>query len=331
MAFPTAVGSNYGQYSGQFIPQVWAAKLNAKFYATTVFGAIANTDYEGEIRDFGDRVTINNVPTIAIRNYTVGTPLTYDVPTPTTVDLFIDKGKYFAFEVNDVMELQSKPNLMDTFTSDASAQLRVAVDSNILFNTYSKAAAANVGATAGVNTQSYNLGTDTAPLDLTVVDEALNAILRMASVLDEQNAPDDGRWCVIDPATRNALMRSKLSEAQITGDATSPLRNGKIGRIDRFDLYLSNLLPRIGTVTAGSGSYQSGDGTESGTSISGVVTGQRIIMAGHRSAITFASQIVKTEQLRNQNDFGDYVRGLHVYGFEVLKPDTLTYAVVKGS
>jgi hypothetical protein len=111
----------------------------------------------------------------------------------------------------------------------------------------------------------------------------------------------------------------------VTGDSQSMLRNGKIGTIDRFTVYVSNLLPRAAAGTATP--YVSGDGSESTiTSTSNLK--RRIIIAGHKSAITFASQMTKMETVRNPNDFGDYVRGLNVYGFLVAKPQSLTYAVV---
>lgn len=34
-------------YSGTFIPVLWSGRLNAKFWATTTFGACANTNWEG--------------------------------------------------------------------------------------------------------------------------------------------------------------------------------------------------------------------------------------------------------------------------------------------
>ena len=153
-------------YSGTFIPALWSSKLNQKFYKATVFGEIANTSWEGEIKGMGDKVVINNIPTLSISNYTAGTNLTYQVPTPNTVELNIDKGKYSAFQVNDVLEYQAKPNLIDTFSNDAAEQMKIAIDSTVIFNTFSQGAAANKGATAGVNSGAYNLGTDTSPIML---------------------------------------------------------------------------------------------------------------------------------------------------------------------
>lgn len=309
-------------YSGTFIPTLWSAKMNAKFYKATVFGEIANKNWEGEINNLGDKLIINNVPNLNISNYTAGTNLTYQVPTPSTVELNVDKGKYFAFQVNDVLEYQSKPKLIDTFSGDAAEQMKISIDSTVIFNTFTQAVAANRGATAGVNSGSYNLGTDTAPVTLTGAN-ILPLITSLSSVLDEQNVPESDRWLLIDPATRQFLMQSNLAQAQFMGDDTSMIRNGKIGKIDRFTVYVSNNLPR----GAAGFTYASGDGTEGNTTSAGTAK-RRAIIAGHTSAIAWAASMTKMETVRNQNDFGDYIRGLNVYGYSVVKPDAMAYAVV---
>ncbi len=322
--YPVAAPFNTNPpYSGNFIPAVWSAKLNAKFYAASVYGDIANTDWQGEISSMGDKVVINTAPDITVANYTVGSGVTYQVPTPNAQELLIDKGKYFAFQINDVLEFQAKPNLLDMFSTDAAEQMRTAIDSTVIYNTFSGAAAANKGATAGAKSASYNLGTDAAPVTLTA-SNVLQKILEMASVLDEQNIPQSDRWLLIDPFTRSLLMQSNLAQAQFMGDATSPVRNGLIGMIDRFKVYVTNQLPKAvaGTATP----WLSGDGSENSiTSASNLK--RRAIIAGHKSAITFASQITKMETVRNTADFGDYIRSLNVYGYKVVKPEAMTVLV----
>lgn len=302
-------------YSGSFIPTLWSAKLNAKFYAATVFGEIANTNWEGDIKALGDKVVINNIPTITINDYTVGTNLSYEVPTPNTLTLQIDKGKYFAFQVNDVLAMQSEPKLMDVFSNDASMQMKIAIDSSVLKGTFQGGAAANKGATAGRLSGSFNLGTDAAPVSLSG-SNILQTITAMSAVLDEQNVPETERYLVIDPATRQTLMSSNLAQAQFMGDGQSIVRNGKIGIIDRFTVYVSNQLPK-----ADAGKDWDG-ATSAGTAK------RRAIMAGHKSGISFASQMTKMETVRNPNDFGDFVRGLNVYGYTVAKPESLVLGVV---
>lgn len=311
-------------YSGKFIPTLWSSKLNAKFYASTVFGEIANTDWEGEIKSLGDKVVINNIPTISISTYTIGSGLTYEVPTPDTLEMQIDKAKYFAFQVNDVIVHQSQPRMMDMFSNDAGQQMKISIDSNVLYNTFQSANASNSGATAGAKSSSYDLGTDDAPVTLTAAN-VLSLLTSFAAVLDEQNVPETDRFLLIDPATRQLLMQSNLAMANFMGDSSSMVRNGKIGMIDRFTTYVTNQLPKAaaGTNTA----YSSGDGTETSITSTGDAK-RRILVAGHKSAISFASQMTKMETVRNPSDFGDYVRGLNVYGFKVVKDTALTYAVV---
>jgi hypothetical protein len=326
MVYPVAGGAFASAgYSGTFIPSVWSAKLNAKFYAASVFGEIANTDWQGDIAGMGDKVVINAAPTLTVRDYVAGGSLTYEAPATVSQDLLIDKGKYFAFQVNDVLEYQSKPSMIDTFSTDGAEQMRIAMDSTVLYNTFSLAAANNKGATAGLVSASYDMGTDATPVTLTPA-LALQKILEMASILDEQNVPESDRWLVIDPYTRTMLMQSNLSQAQFMGDSTSTVRNGKIGTIDRFTVYVSNSLPKAAAGTATP--WNSAVGAEVSVTSTGTVAKRRAIMAGHKSAITFASQITKMETVRNQTDFGDYIRSLNVYGYKVVKPESLVQLIV---
>ena len=307
--------------SGSFIPTLWSAKLNQKFYKSTVFGEIANTSYEGEISGLGDKVVINNRPDITISDYQVGTSLSYQVPAPSTVELPIDRAKYFAFQVNDVVEHQSQPKLMDMFSDDAAMQMKIAIDTSVLLGTATKQGiwndvpAANQGATAGAISGGYNLGTATAPVTLTA-NNVLATLTALAGVLDEQNIPETERWLLIDPLTRQILMQSNLAQAQFMGDDKSMVRNGKIGMIDRFTVYVTNNLPKAAAAQDYFGAAAAGTAK------------RRLIMAGHKSAVTFASQMTKMETVRNPSDFGDYVRGLNVYGYKTIIPTGLASALV---
>jgi len=313
-------------YSGAFIPTLWSSKLLAKFYQNTMLSEVTNTDYEGELKNQGDTVRIRLAPSISISDYTVGQTLSYEVPTPIFQDMQVKKGKYFGVQVNDVLAYQSDMNLMNMFTEDAAKQLKIAIENEVFFNSFvtEGPAAQNEGATAGKISAAYNLGTDVAPIDQATPENVLKAILRMSTVLDEQNVPEDGRFLVISPFDRHLLMQSNIAQAYFTGDQSSTIRTGKIGMLDRFSVYVSNLLPR----------GEAGKALVAGlsaTSTGGAVTNakaRRIMVAGTKAATSFAMTINKTEPLRNQTDFGDIVRGLAVYGRKVVKPEALVTAVV---
>ena len=245
-------------YSGTFIPTLWSGKLAQKFYAATVFGEIANTDWQGDITGMGDTVIINTIPTITINSYSIGQNLAYEIPAPSTISLTISKGKYFGVNVNNVLELQAKPKLMDVFTNDAAMQMKINIDTDVLAGTFNQGAAANQGATAGAISAAFNLGTDAAAITLTA-SNILQQITAMSSVLDESNVPETDRWLIITPTERQILMQSNLAQAQFMGDPSSVLRNGKIGMIDRFTVYVSNLVPRAAAT-------YNWDGTQTGAS-----------------------------------------------------------------
>lgn len=300
MAYPIASGMP--AQSGTFIPTLWAGKWLEKFYASSVLTAIANTDYEGMISQQGDKVIIRQVPDIMIRDYVAGQTLTYERPDAATVELLIDKGKYFAPIIDDVIAVQSDLDQMDAWTTDSAEQMKISVDRDVLgaIPVDTTIATRNKGTTAGLISQNLNLGTSGSPVQLTR-QNVLDKLLDLGQALDEQNIPETGRWVVL-PAWAVALIKkSDLKDASLSGDGTSIMRNGRVGMIDRFTLYSSNLLS---AVTDGSNRCF-------------------YIMAGHKVGFTFASQIVKVETLRAESTFGNILRGLKVYGYKVVKGEAI--------
>lgn len=328
--FPVVGGQPFAtdpSYSGTFIPTLWSNKLNAKFYSSTMMTEIANTSWEGEIKNQGDTIRIRTAPSITINNYAgAGTTLTSEVPVPITQDMQINKGKYFSVQVNDILAHQADMDLMNMFTDDAAKQLKIQIENDVFFDWFVTigAAAANKGATAGVSAASYNLGTDVAPIVETTPANILHAILAMSSALDEQNVPEDGRWLIISPFERQLLMQTDIAQAYFTGDSSSIVRTGKIGMLDRFDVYVSNLLPKGAAAKALVPGLSAVSG---GASVSNAKK-RRMMVAGTKAACSFASQITKTEPLRNQTDFGDIIRGLSVFGNTVTKNTALVTALV---
>jgi hypothetical protein len=301
MALPVAGG--HPQLSGITIPNaIWSGKLLVKFYEATVLGEIANTEYEGEIANQGDKVIIRTTPSITIRDYSKGGTLQTERPVPETVELTIDKGKYWQLVADDVDKFQSDYNYIDDWTRDASEQLKIVIDTQVLGTIYADASSSNSGNTAGAKSSAFVLGTDAAPVTLDKTN-ILDYIVDLGSVLDEQNVPESDRWLVLPVWACGMIKKSDLKDASLAGDAVSIIRNGKIGMIDRFMIYRSNLLD----VNSGS---------------------ETNIVAGHKSGLTFASQMLNSETLRAESTFGTLVRGLQVYGYKVIKPEAIVHGVV---
>lgn len=312
--WPSGSSNPSPDYSGVFIPTIWSGKLIEKFYDASVIPAIANTDYEGEISSYGDKVVIRQSPNISINAYEAEQSLVFERPSASTVELTIDKGFYFNTILDDVMEVQSDLDLLSMWSDDASEQMKIQIDTEVLDNAMmGTAAAANRGATAGRISGDIDLGITTAPLTLEAATGGSNTnvidfITRMGQVLDEQNVPETGRWMIVPAWLAAMIKRSELKDASLAGDTTSIVRNGRLGSIDRFTIYLSNLLPDA--------------------SHASLTTGEFAVFAGHSSALTFASQMSKVETLRGESTFGTIMRGLQVYGRKVVKPESLVQAVV---
>lgn len=307
-------------YSGTFIPEVWSGKLVEKFYKATVLGAVANTDYEGEIKNYGDKVQIRSRPDVTIADYSANMELAVTRPSVAKQTMNIDKGKYFNLALDDVMEVQSDIDQLSIWAEDAAEQMKINIDNDVL-NTglVGNAAAANMGNTAGAISSSYRIGTVAAPAYINKVaagtgagDSASNDravvdfIVDCGSVLDEQNIPESGRWMVIPAWVAGLIKQSDLKDASLSGDGTSILRNGRLGMIDRFTLYISNVLSADATYTS---SFP--------------------VLFGTKAGFSFASQVTKMETIRSERTFSNLLRGLQVYGYKVVNSVALGSAYVR--
>jgi len=316
--FPTGSLTPAPAYSHTVIPEIWSGKLIEKFYASTVLAAISNTAYEGEIKNQGDTVHIRTKPTITINDYLADGGIVVERPSSNIVDLLINKGKYFATILDDVMETQSDLNLLGMWSDDAAQQMKIKIDADVLLGLLGGADAANRGATAGKISASLNLGITGTPVAISRTTgtpassvSILDMLLRMGQALDEQNVPEEGRWCVIPSWASTKIKQSELRQAYLSGDSVSMLRNGRLGQVDRFTIYVSNLLPK-GPVT--------------GPPV--LAAGEWVFYAGHAHGLTFASQVSKVETLRSEFTFGQILRGLQVYGYKVVDPIAISQAIV---
>lgn len=298
MAFPVTTGA--AAYSGNFIPEIWASKLIVNFYDSTVLSAISNTDYEGEIKSMGDKVNIRTTPELTIRQYEKGMTLQVERPDKPKIVLNIDQGDYFAAIEDDVDKVQSDIALLDAWTKDAAERMKIRIDAVVLSGMLADVDIYNKGATAGRISQNINLGATGAPVQVTK-SNVLDYIIDMGVVLDEANAPSDNRFLVIPAWMAGLIKKSDLKDASLAGDATSIMRNGRLGMINDMMLYVSHNLNKVV------------DGANNAFSAIG----------GNKMGFTFATQMTEMESIRAESTFGNIIRGLQVYGFKVTKGEAL--------
>ena len=302
-----------GQTNSFFLPSIYSKKVLNFFRKASVVEAITNTDYAGEISAFGDSVKIIKEPVISVSDYTRGSDTTATKLTDQELTLVVDSAKAFKFIVDDIETNMSHVNFKEVATSSAAYALRDSYDAAVIAAMFSGLSASSpdhtIGADAAAATQTmgqHQGGSNS--IDLTGSDgtgtDPLDMMAFMAKLLDEQNVPEEGRWFVAPPSFYNELSQSgsKLMSVDFNAGQGS-IRNGLVssGKLRGFDMYKSNNVPSTSTCT-----------------------GQ--VLAGHISSTATAQTIISTEVLRDPDSFGDIVRGLHVYGAKVLRPEAIVRA-----
>ena len=322
MAFTTSSG--YGNLpSGNFAPSIFSQKVLKFFRRASVAEDITNTDYTGEIENFGDTVNIIKEPTLTVTAYQRGSVVNPQDLADDQITMTVDQANAFAFKIDDIEERHSHVNFEALATSSGAFALKRKFDANILqamSDGAGIAGADDASLSGGLTTTNTALGTASAPINVETDDAGINLMLLMARILDDQSVPEENRWFVAPPIFYEKMFQAgnKMAEVQVTGDASSNLRNGLAtpGTLAGFRCYKSTAL-------------NSTAGTDQVT-LSGVATdaSENVIMAGHISSTSTASHIAKTEVVRSTESFSDVVRGLHVFGRKVLRPESIVRGVI---
>lgn len=123
MAFPSASGYN-NLPNGNFSPVIYSKKVQMAFRKSSVVQDISNSDFFGEIANFGDSVRIIKEPEIFIRDYVRGQQVVAQDLIDEDFTLIIDKGKYFAITSDDIEKAHSHIDWLDLATNRAGYRLR---------------------------------------------------------------------------------------------------------------------------------------------------------------------------------------------------------------
>ena len=299
-----------GQANSFFLPSVYSKKVLNFFRKSSVVEAITNTDYAGEISAYGDSVKIIKEPVISVSDYTRGSDTTATKLTDQELTLVVDSAKAFKFIVDDIETNMSHVNFKEVASSSAAYALRDSYDAAVIATMFSGVSSSSPDHVLGSDSATdLAAGTfdGTGNLDMGFASgehDPIDVMARMARLLDEQNVPEEGRWFVAGPDFYEVLGQasSKLLSVDFNAGQGS-IRNGLVssGKLRGFDMYKSN---NIAATSNAAGKC----------------------LGGHISSTATANTILSTEVLRDPSSFGDIVRGLHVYGAKVLRPEALVTA-----
>lgn len=345
MAFAAEAG--WGNLpNGNFSPVIYSKQAQIAFRKAATVAAITNSDYFGEISNQGDTVRIIKEPEITVNTLKRGTSLATQVLNDADFQLVIDQANYFQFELDDIEEAHSHVDFMKMATDRAGYRLADTYDLEVLaylsgYNADGTVRTAPNGtkadAAAGADellaankldiTSFGNITTtatagDSIPVAprfggataaSTSTATPLQVVARMSRLMDQRNVDTRGRWLVVDPVFVEMLKDedSRVLNADFGG---AGLMNGLVlNNLHGFRVYVSNNTVQVGT----------GSGTSGATAQS---TNYGVLVAGHDSAVATAEQINKVESFRSQTNFADVVRGMHLYGRKILRPEALVTA-----
>ena len=274
---------------GVFIPEIWSKKLNQLLEKNCVMMQCVNRNWEGEIKQQGDKVKIITPAPVSVSTLTSDN-ITYSSLNPTSQELEIDQKKFFAFKIDDVAKVQSNADIMEAHLANAKKAIEEVQDTYLL------------GMHTSVTVEN-TVGSEESPITLdksTIYEQ----FVKLALALKNSDAVSAGaKPCVvINPAIESYLLQSpEFINAYKVADET--LREGAIGRIAGMDVLVSTNLVDVDS--------------------------KYYVLAGTNDAITFASQLAKIESLRDKDSFSDLVRGLYLYGAKTVQPKALAKMIVK--
>ena len=299
-----------GQTNSYFLPAVYSKKVLNFFRKSSVVEGINNPDYACEITAYGDTVRIIKEPEITVYQYERGQDVTATKLTDQEINLVVDTANAFKFIVDDIETSMSHVNFKEVASSSAAYALRDAYDQGVLVTMFSGVSASSPNHILGSdNATDLAAGTfdGTGNLDIGFASgehDPIDVLSHMARLLDEANVPEEGRWFLANPEFYEQLVQtsSKLMSVDFNAGQGS-IRNGLVssGKLRGFDMYKTN---NIAATSNAAGKC----------------------IAGHMSSTCTAQTIVNTEVIRDPDSFGDIVRGLHVYGSKVLRPEALVSA-----
>jgi hypothetical protein len=270
-----------------FIPEVWSTRVIEKLYQSNLaLALLANTDYEGEIKNQGDTVQVRTFGRVTVSNYSRSTPINYEALAPTKEPMTINDAKYVAFQVDDLDDAQSDIDPMTGYVREGA----VAIDETIDTKVFSYVTSANTSNQISNSGSAIDIASGTAG-----ATHVYDNIVAAGKCLDDQNAPQDGRWLIVSPYFKSLLLKdvvyfikgSALGDTLLTTGRpgmTARTAPNFIGQIAGFDVYWSNNLPTNGS--------------------------NRYCPFGQGRPIAYAAQLRKSEMIRLESTFASAFRSL---------------------
>lgn len=350
-----ALASSKSGFNGNFSPIIYSKQAQIALRKASVAAAITNSNYFGDIANQGDVVRIQKEPDVTVNTLERKTAISVEDLDDSEFSLTIDQANYFAFKMDDIEDQFANVDFVSLAADRAAYKMADAMDVDLLRymsghlanGEYSTAAsgtaqhptsgeingeflkvnqldATDFGSLGSADAASTAYATnDSIPLAVrlpgatalsTATVSPLSVVARMARQMDTENVDSRGRYIVVDSIFMEMMKDedSRLLNADFGG---SGLQNGLVmNNLHGFRVHVSNNLPSKGNGAGHAGALAQN-------------SHYGVILAGQEDAVASAEQINKVENYRDPDSFADIVRGMHLYGRKILRPEGLVSAI----
>ena len=346
-----AITSASGGFDGNWSPVIYSKQAQIALRKAAVTNAITNNSYFGEIANQGDVVRIQKEPDVTVNALQRHTAISVEKLNDEDFSLTIDKANYFAFKMDDIEDQFANVDYVSLAADRAAYKMADAMDADVLsYLSGHTTAGVKISSTSGdaqhdtaanltgeflsanhldmsdighiTTTASASTTGDSIPLASrlpgatslsTTTTSPLTVVARMARTMDVANVDSRGRWLVVDPVFMEILKDEDSRVLQADWGGTGLMNGLVLNNLHGFRVYVSNNLPAKGTGAGTSGTTAQDDN-------------YGVIVAGQDEAVASAEQINKVENYRDPDSFADIVRGMHLYGRKILRPEALVTA-----
>lgn len=313
MAVPASAG--YPQYSGSLITPLTSNRFLERFREQNIISMISGTDYLGEVRQKGDTVIIFREPEVTVREYVKDGQLKPSTIEPDSITMTLNHAHYFNVKIDMIDERQMDAWDMwkNMMLQSASRNMADRIDEHVIGNVYADVHSANRGSTAGINTQGIDLGQPGAPFHVTPAN-FIQFLTNIAIVLNEQNVPQDMRYILLPPIAMSPMAGSNLADASFTGHNESMIFGAKelgamyLAPFNLNVIFTNKIRPVVDPAT-GTQAYN--------------------VLAGRKDATAFVTQMTNQRVIEDRDSFDHFYQGLQVYGWGVVRPESLVHAYVR--
>jgi len=273
--------------------EIWSPIIYRGLHEVSSSFQFLSRKWEGECK-LGKTVHVGTPDSVTIRNYT-GASITVEDMTPATTAITVDQAKYWAFAVDDVQEIHTKPGVMDLQLPEAIVTLAENTDEAIWAYLYAQA-------TADVDaSDAPTAGAGNAGIILTIDDDSattsemtpLEVLAVAGRKMDKLFIPREDRYAIVPPEfIEYAIRGGTILASNFPGVSLQALKEGKVQRMMGFNVQMSGKLTKATSIRHG--------------------------VAFHRSCCAVGYALDKMETLRRESNFGDLVRGLLVYFRQIM-------------